>query len=290
MTPRNRILQEQREWAQNRGLDADARGYLAEVELNLFKPMTEATRSAFGRGSGSELLDTSRRPAKMKALHSSSALAVNFFDAWACRDGSPLQNALDLEQEISEISFEAQFATGLRGNPPNLDVALSLANGFSIGIESTFTEWLTPKPGDKSPFKEKYFPGGSGLWEMRGLSASESLARMIRDRSVVFRYLDAPQLLKHALGLATSCGGHFSLFYVFLDYPCDQSELHREEMTRFDEIVGAELGFRALTYQFLLSKLAKQSGIDSGYVDYLRDRYCRAATCMERELRGRGIS
>ncbi len=30
----------------------------------------------------SELQDTLSRPANMRALHSSSALAVNFFDSW----------------------------------------------------------------------------------------------------------------------------------------------------------------------------------------------------------------
>ena len=81
--------------------------------------MSGQAKAAFERGSGAELLDTPSRPAKMKALHSSSALAVNFFDYWAGTDSSPLQRALDLESQIVKVDFEAQYPTGLTGSPPN---------------------------------------------------------------------------------------------------------------------------------------------------------------------------
>jgi hypothetical protein len=55
---------------------------------NLFQALNESTRKAFEQGSGSELQDTASRPAKIKALHSSSALAVNFFDRWVINDAA----------------------------------------------------------------------------------------------------------------------------------------------------------------------------------------------------------
>jgi len=82
MLSKSQLLFQQCQWAEALGLKPDARGYLATVEGNLLQPLNESTRKAFENGSGSELQDTPSRPAKMRALHSSSALAVNFFDSW----------------------------------------------------------------------------------------------------------------------------------------------------------------------------------------------------------------
>lgn len=94
MSSKTKLLQHQRKWAEAQGLRPDSRGYLPDVASNLLKPMTTKTKSAFERGSGSELKDTPTRPAKMKALHSSSALAVNVFDSWVSQENSRLQKAL----------------------------------------------------------------------------------------------------------------------------------------------------------------------------------------------------
>jgi hypothetical protein len=111
----------------------------------------------------------------------------------------------------------------LPGNPPNLDVALERADGFAIGIESKFTEWLTPKSASRPPFKEKYFPSGNGVWDQVGLTATQQLAESMQSEEITFRYLDAPQLIKHALGLATHLGGHFRLPYIYFDCSCSEA-------------------------------------------------------------------
>jgi hypothetical protein len=121
------------------GRTPDGQGYLDTVDSNLWRPMCERSRTAFQNGSGGEL------ERKMRALHSSSALAVNFFEYWVDTDRLPLQQVLDLGSDIRGIAFEAQHHTGLKGNPPNLDVAISLASGHIMAIESKFCEWLTPK-------------------------------------------------------------------------------------------------------------------------------------------------
>jgi hypothetical protein len=160
------------------------------------------------------------------------------------------------------------------GNPPNLDVALELSDGFIVGIESKFSEWLNPKSVSKGPFKSKYFPYGAGLWEQRGLPGSQDLADQMNSGATRFRYLDAAQLLKHALGMATQLGDQFSLYYIYLDWPGKESNMHIEEVSQFTNFVGAELGFKAITYQQLLLSLQKEQGTDSKYLDYLRERYC----------------
>jgi hypothetical protein len=274
MSSKTELLQHQRNWAESYGLKPDARGYLTDVASNLLRPIDSKTRSAFENGSGSELRDTPTRPAKMKALHSSSALAVNVFDSWVSRDKSALQTALQLDRDILSVSFEAQFPTGLTGNPPNLDVTLELADGFVIGIESKFSEWLTPKPVSKEPFKSKYFPQGIRLWEEKGLPVCQELAEQMNSGATRFRYLDAAQLLKHALGMATQLGDKFSLYYMYLELPGKESNIHIEEVSQFASCLGAELGFKAITYQQLLSSLQHEQGADLDYLNYLRKRYC----------------
>ncbi len=108
MSSKTELLQQQRNWAELHGLQPDARGYLTDVASNLLRPINSKTRLAFEKGSGSELQDTPTRPAKMKALHSSSALAVNIFDSWVSRDKSALQAALRVDREISSVAFEAR--------------------------------------------------------------------------------------------------------------------------------------------------------------------------------------
>lgn len=107
----------------------------------------------------------------MRALHSSSALAVNVFDYWVSEFNHHLLAALDVDDRSNAaIRFEGKYPTGLGGNPPNLDVVLELDNGQVIGIKSKFTEWFTPKTQGKMPFKEKYFE--QGVWSRVDLPAS----------------------------------------------------------------------------------------------------------------------
>ena len=273
MSSKSDLLHQQHQWALNSNLEPDSRGYLASVDHNLFQQMNASTRSAFEKGSGSELIDTHSRPAKMKALHSSSALAVNFFDSWVNYDKSILRTVLELDTDISAIKFEEQYPTGLGGNPPNLDLAIELTGGHTIGIESKFSEWLTPKSKGTESFKSKYFLQQQGLWESKGLPGAQKLATSINQDDEVFRYLDAPQLLKHSLGMATQLGEQFSLFYIYYDWPGKESEVHNQEIERFAALIDNRLGFKAISYQCLFSSLEKQNDVDRSYMNYLRRRY-----------------
>ncbi len=275
MSIKTDLINDQQKWALEAGLEPDSRDYLRDYELNLFKPLNEQTKKAFDKGSGSELRDSRRYPAKMRAAHSSSALAVNVFDSWAGKDAGPLDRALNLSPGTTSIRFEEQYPTGLPGNPPNLDVVLFRSDGFVIGIESKFTEWLTPKSANKTPFKEKYFPPGRGIWDRVGLIKTQRLATSIYSKEVTFRYLDAPQLIKHALGLATHIGSKFKLFYIYYDCSCDEATVHKSEIAVFSKRVHEELGFQAISYQELFSVLCKSVDVPVGYLDYLRLRYFR---------------
>src|SRR5260370_7370636 len=94
----------------------------------------------------------------MRAHHTSSELALNVLDYWTSRDPAPLGGALELGSEVLALRFEAQFPTGLDGNPPNLDLAVVLANGTTVGVESKFTEWLHATPHRPETSNPKHLP------------------------------------------------------------------------------------------------------------------------------------
>lgn len=267
------FIRRQLTWARSRGLVPDDRGYLKVVEQNLWRPLSASARAAFEKGSGSELRRSSDGRVKMCALHSSAALALNVFDHWAERDAAPMLKALGLDGSVKgSLRFEAQFPTGLRGTPPNLDIAFELESGLLVGIESKFTEWLTPKRKGSGPFKPKYFEDGATHWEAVGLSASQALAADLADGVTHFRFLDAPQLLKHALGLAQD-RRTFSIRYVYFDSASDEGRMHRDEIADFAKRVGAELRFDATSYQSFYRALLSVDGVDHRYLEYLDGRY-----------------
>jgi hypothetical protein len=271
-SPLRALMRKQRAWATLEARAVDSKGYLNSVEANLWRSLSEYSRTAFEKGSGSELKQ------KMRALHSSSALAVNFFDYWTTAEPTTLMHLLGLDSPVSAIRFEAQHHTGLQGTPPNLDVCVVLESGHTVAIESKFTEWLKRKRFRDDPFKAKYFPPAQELWTSRGLPACQFLASDMQSRRQRFQHFDAPQMLKHALGLATQLGSKFSLWYVYFDCECPESDIHKAEIRQFADRVGAEIRFKVLTYQELFRRLESAgSSIDRGYVTYLERRYFAAS-------------
>ena len=86
------IVSKQIQWALNHGYSLkgskNERGrltYTSHLDQNLFEPLEESTKERFKNGDGKRFLDSSEGPAKMQALHSSSALGVNIFQYWQKR-------------------------------------------------------------------------------------------------------------------------------------------------------------------------------------------------------------
>lgn len=278
MAMRDELLANQRRWAEANELTTDPRGYLPSYSANLWRPLSTVAMRCYDRGSGSELRPGRTRQAKMCALHSSSALVANVFDYWSERDARPLFQALGADEPDESIQFEVQFPTGLAGEPPNLDIAVRLRSGTTLAIESKFCEWLTPKSGSKPPFKDKYFAPVADRWSRACLPNCQQLANEMQARTERFAHLDAPQLLKHALGLGTTLKGQFALWYLWYDSCSPEADRHRHEIDRFAARVGDELRFRALTYQELFEALSQRCGAESSaYLAYLRGRYFQNA-------------
>jgi hypothetical protein len=274
MPARDRILAQQKAWAAAAGLRVIAPGYLESVEANLWTPMRPATLAAFQAGEAAELKDFPRYPAKLRALFSSAALVVNVFEHWCGGDSAPLLAALALEGPAREIRFEARFAISADGTPPNVDIAIELASGVCVGIESKFTEWHLPRRPAKIRFKDKYFPAGTALWTSRGLPRCQALAEELQDGRSRFRFFYATQLLKHALGMATQCRGGIALYYLYYEWSGPAARAHRREIEQFAARVGDELAFRSLSYQELFERLVRHCGAaDADYLAYLKARY-----------------
>ena len=275
-TEQDKIKKAQKAWAESNGLSFK-KGYVYDVEANFRQPLSACARNAFGRGAGSEL------KGKMKALHSSSALAANFFDYWSDRDMTPLLWALGVDASSAEsLDFEAQFPTGLAGTPPHLDVAITLDSGCVVAIECKFTEPLVRSTKGKGEFAASYFRCSGGMWTKVGLPQCQTLAEELDKKHLRFEYLDPGQLLKHSLGLATHHDDKFSLFYLYYDYPGDRAEAHKNEVTRFADHVGSELRFKALTYQQVFHRLKVSEQVEPEYLDYIEARYFNSHSLLKR--------
>ncbi len=206
----------------------------------------------------------------MRALLSSSALAVNFFDPWRSIDKASLGAALQVGAPVADLRFEyvcRNYPVGPRS--PNLDLLATLANGRRVAIESKFAEPYR-SPGRDAKLAAKYFKTQDGYWTHVGLSKAQSVAETLRAR---WEYLDAAQLLKHMLGLAND-GCASVLLYLWFDTGLEDAVQHRREIGMFAEAVrGDHLEFRALTYQEAFDALEPPSSPAGGWHDYMATRY-----------------
>ncbi len=262
----------QEQWARALGRDKRWTAYVAELGDNLFrKGLSSETQADFADGDGSELRNSPRRPAKMRALVSSSALAVNFFDAWRVVDKTALQRALDLQTGIAGFQFE--FKTRdypVRPYSPNLDILVRLLDGRAVGIESKFTEPYSSDDGH-GVISAKYFAEATGLWRTARLPAAQQLADRLEPEWI---HLDVPQLLKHLLGLACDPERPGTLLYVWYDTGRADASVHRQEIERFAAAVANEpVAFRHITYQSLFAALAARDEPLSGWHEYMCTRY-----------------
>jgi hypothetical protein len=265
------LLRRQRRWADARGVRYDARGFVRDLADNLLAPLAAAAHAELARGS--ELAPGATRPPRINSLCSSAALVANVFGYWHARDAAPLARALGFEVgDAVTLGFEEPFATGLIGDPPLVDVVLR-GDDALIAIESKFAEWLVRRPRNKSGLKDKYFPADSGVWSAAGLPRCQAFAKDLQAARERFTYLNAAQLLKHALGLSKARSQRVSLLYLYYDWPGREAPVHAAELERARVRLGGEVDLRVRTYQELYRALRALPAVDGEYLDYLSERY-----------------
>jgi len=93
MNGREYIITKQINWALNRGIkligsegDRGRKAYTPTLDENLFEALSQESINQIESGDGGEL---SGDPAKMQAVHSSSALGINIFHYWIAIEDIP---------------------------------------------------------------------------------------------------------------------------------------------------------------------------------------------------------
>lgn len=258
------IKKRQREWAQRQSIVLDDSDHVTDLVDNLFEPLQLDAKSEYQSGAGDELQD------KMRALHSSAALVCNFFHYWRYRDIGIIARACGLSPGYTGLTFECAYRKprGIRGIRPHVDVEFRDEGLKPVAIEAKFTEVYGKS---RKSLKEIYVRS-NGVWG--NYSGCQSLANCIVTGNKVFRYFDAPQLLKHILGLKTEYGERgFELLYLWYKQDGEAASKHENELARFEEYVVPEVNFRAMTYQETFQELKVIVTEHTEYLNYMDERY-----------------
>ncbi len=169
----------------------------------------------------------------------------------------------------TRLQFERTYPkpAGVGGIRPHVDIEFTGASE-PTAVESKFTE---PYSKGRKSLRKAYVETPR-IW---GKYAScELLAHQIVSGEKVFEHLDAPQLLKHILGLKTKYGEEgFTLLYLWYDFPSIEADKHRQEIRAFQKSIRSEIDFRHLTYQDLFESVSSIRGVDNLYLSYMHDRY-----------------
>ena len=276
------LFQRQVLWAQRKRIplcgSAGDRGRLAytrALDDNLFEPLSPEAVAEYSSGDGGELGRDIGRPGKMQALHSSSALGCNMFHYWRRVDPGAILRACGLPTRgVEGLAFEGRLPISEQFRyAPNLDVLATYGGDTTVAaIECKFCEPFSTRT--KAPLSEKYLESAlDGLWD--GSPALRALAGRCCDPNAAgFTHLDAPQLLKHVLGLRRRAGSHGHLLYLYYDVPGREGATHRDEIARFTETPTQDgVRFWSVSYQTVLLELAEQRSAHGAWVDYMVERY-----------------
>ena len=247
-------------------VDVDTQGYVRDVVDNLVPSVSLADfEDELRAGDGNEL------EGKFKAVHSSSALAVNAFAPFRARG---FELTLPGSDSISGLEFERKCPHGISGRSPNLDVLLTGATGV-IGIESKLTE---PLSRHRAVFSPKY---RENIQDKRRESAwFREMLLCLEEDPERYDWLDAAQLVKHAYGLAhTFPDEPVTLLYLYWE-PLNAERFtlfaeHRLEIEAFSErVTGSQPAFRSISYPELWREWsATASSWLTVHLDALRARY-----------------
>ncbi len=250
--------------------------YTAKYDDNLFIPLFMApdVKKQIDAGRGAETRDGKKRPAKLRSLRSSSALAVNVFLYWHTKARThQIAHACGIceknDRSFNIMAFERPFP--IFGNHvPHLDVVLENQDRV-VAIESKFLE-----PYQSSPHKtlEEVYDKNV-FWEQLGSLREFAFGPRIGS----FQHLHAGQLIKHILGLTQNRkrgGKQFELLYLWYDMnDSPEAARHREEIDKLARLLSEnDITFRSLTYQKLIYSLFQvYFRRNEKYFDYIIGRY-----------------
>jgi len=192
---------------------------------------------------------------KLASPESSAALAANCF-AWFARRPHLLPPFPGLDADYPPLSVDIEYNARFPwsgGRHPWLDAMITTPAEI-IGVESKrFEPFRGAKPASLSEAYDRPVWGDN-------MREYEKLRDGLRSGEVAFTYLDATQLVKHALGLwaeGQRSGKRPILVYLFAEptalagRPIQPSTLatHRDEARQFADLVqGSEVQFHCMSY------------------------------------------
>lgn len=258
--------------------DTDAR--VETATQNLVRPLSQWPRilAELESGGGGEFKVHSGRRPKFNSVHSSAALCVN---AFAPFNEHPGDMQLLGYGPFSVARFEMALNTGL--SKPYLDFYLE-DEEHVIGLESKFTEWLSPKVPDAITDSKsgvgnltKYLRRAKDLAVLPDGYLERVIGHYVEIPDAL--HLDVAQLIKHTLGLlarSAAVGRKPVLVYLYWTprNAADFAEhaLHLEQITDFSKRIGPFIAFHALSYSDFWDELAGQPQYRET-IPLLRDRY-----------------
>ncbi len=282
------ILTKQIQWAWNHNIELigseGERGrpaYVRTLEDNLYEPLQPDVYESFSSGDGNEIQGTEECPAKMQAVHSSSALAVNIFQYWQkigqssrlaavcgfCEKGHSISQRIAFEDKYS---IDDKFLI-----PPNIDVVFHNSDSFRykcFAIECKFSE---PYGSQGHGGLKPAYLDISNMWA--DIPSLHELAKTISPDDKRYEHFHPAQLIKHILGLKKKMlrKDGFRLLYLWYDVFGPEGVTHRKEIDDFMEFTKADsIKFHALSYQELIARLFYEFRSDHpDYIKYITDRY-----------------
>ncbi len=225
--------------------------------------------AAYARAPGNEIAS-----GKILSAESSSALVANTFGYFLRRPQvlPPLPGCGDLGWPVVALTLEmlVRFPWS-GGRHPCLD-AVAETKASVIGIESKRYEPF--RSHSSADLSDAYW---RPLWGAK-MGRYEQVRDDLKNGKLLFRHLDAAQLIKHAFGLRTSvqpgkayAGKRPVLFYLFAEpsawpdgppIPAASLQCHLDEIGEFAaRTAGGEVDFRYCSYSELLQSWAQAEDV-----------------------------
>ena len=252
-----------------------ASSFVYQLVDNLFEPLSQEAVHEYEAGDGGELRPHQNQ-GRMYAVNSSSALVANLFHYWR-RIGqvAEIAQACQLPSVgITGLRFEANYPIDEAfTRDPNLDAVISYGRTTGLRASAIECKFLEPFNRTHPGLRHSYLEMGR-LWTE--LPALREIAERVSPQNDHFAHLDAPQLIKHILGLKEAYGKDgFRLLYLHYGVAGRESVMHSEEIEEFAGYAHKDgIAFQSLTYQDVLLSLARaKHKPHTAYINYMMERY-----------------
>lgn len=273
MRVRRQIEEQQREWAQRRGLaltggsEAAPLARAARLDDNLFTPLDESARAQLIRGAGGELTPDGEG-GHLYSLASSQALCLNVLGPFLERPAA-VAAALGLE---AAKAYSWEFDARLRFSPKRTESApvdLLLKpqkdpEAVVIAIEAKYAEAYDGKP---RRALGHYYRTRKDL-----IAGWTHLARLVRDQAEQrFRYFDLSQTVRQLMALRQNFGrSRFVLAYLWYQAAGRDGREFAAELDEF-RLAARQDGIAFVPMNW--SEVAARLDGPAEWRQYLKERY-----------------